>query len=409
MTAPVPAAPGLPTIVSEPGRRLVLTGFASFLLIGWASLLVPSLVRQVEADFGQRDAGIGALYLVYSLLYVAGSLASGFVTDRAGRRLVLPAGAVAMAAGLGVAAGAPAWPLFVVGYVTLGLGAGVIDAGVNALFMDLFADRRSGALNRLHLFFSIGALLAPLVIGQLVNAGVAWRLLLVATAIGAAVIAAVLLASDLPHGRHVRAARPAGSRPATRVPLRQRLPFPLIALAIAIGCYVPSEMGVSSWLVRYLDEATLETATLALSLFWAGLTLGRFVSSFVADRMGAVRFATTCAFAAGVLILAAVVTPWLPARIALFAAAGFASGPIYPMIMSIAGSFYPNRASLVSGLLSAAAVLGSTIYPPLMGFISESAGLGIGMLGAGIFSIACGGAVLVAGSAGRRMPLAAAA
>ena len=37
-------------------------GCAALLLDGWAGLLVPSLVRQLEADFGQSDAGVGAWF-----------------------------------------------------------------------------------------------------------------------------------------------------------------------------------------------------------------------------------------------------------------------------------------------------------------------------------------------------------
>jgi len=29
-----------------------LTGYASFMLVGWAGLLVPSLIRSIEHDFG---------------------------------------------------------------------------------------------------------------------------------------------------------------------------------------------------------------------------------------------------------------------------------------------------------------------------------------------------------------------
>jgi fucose permease len=397
IVSPVTAEPGRET---DPGRDVTWTGFASFFLIGWASLLLPSLIRDVEHDFGQSDGGIGLAYLSYSLLYVVGTLFGGILTERLGRRVVLPAGALLMAVGLVACALAPGWLLFVGAYVLLGVGAGAIDSGVNGLFMDLYAGRRSGALNRLHLFFAVGALAGPVAIGLLVGAGVPWRGLFAATGVASLAVAATLASRDLPHGRHVRsetperASRPAGAR-------LQNLPLPLIALAVAIGCYIPSEMGVSNWLVRYLDSVPLEVATLALSLFWAGLAVGRLVSSFVADRMGAIRFTMISSIGAGVAIIVAVLVPWTPLAIACFAAAGFASGPVYPMIMSIAGSFYPNRTSLVSGILAAAAVAGGMVYPPLMGLISETVGLGIGMIGAGGFAIACAAALLVAGSLGR--------
>ena len=47
---------------------------------------------------------------------------------------------------------------------------------------------------------------------------------------------------------------------------------------------------MSNWLVRFLEPAPLTTATLALSLYWAGLTVGRLLSSAIADRFDHLRF-----------------------------------------------------------------------------------------------------------------------
>ena len=174
------------------------------------------------------------------------------------------------------------------------------------------------------------------------------------------------------------------------------MPIPLVVLAIAIGCYVAAELGVSSWLVRYLDDAPLEVATLALSLFWASLALGRLVSSFIVDRMGAVTFAATWSAACGVAILAAINVPSVPLAVLCFAIAGFAAGPVYPMIMAIGGSLYPGRASMVSSVLASAAIVGSIVYPPLMGVVSEAAGMWFSMLGAALFAFAAAGCIWAA-------------
>ena len=49
-------------MIDQPRRRPPAAGAigaAAFLLIGWSGLLVPSLIRSVEAAFDQSDAGIG--------------------------------------------------------------------------------------------------------------------------------------------------------------------------------------------------------------------------------------------------------------------------------------------------------------------------------------------------------------
>ncbi len=391
----------------RPAPGVVGVSFAAFFLIGWTGLLVPSLIREVQARFDQADVGMGLAYLLGSLLYVTGTLAVGLLARRVARGAVLGAGPGLMAAGLTIAALAPAWPVFLAGYALAGLGSGIVDAGVNALVMDLYPGR-AAMLNRLHLFFAVGAFGAPLAVGLAVGAGVPWPTLLLATAAAAVPVAVVLGTRSLPPSRSDPSAalanRPSSGPSTGRPPVKRLGRAPLGLLAVAIGCYVAAELGVSSWLVRYLDAASLTVATLALSLFWAALGLGRLVSSFVVDRLGAVRFATVWAAGCGLAILAAIVVPWLPATIALFALAGFAAGPVYPMIMAIGGSLYPGRASMVSSTLASAAIVGSIVYPPLMGVVSEAAGLWWSMVGAGLFVI--GGAAAIVGAAavaGRRV------
>ena len=184
---------------------------------------------------------------------------------------------------------------------------------------------------------------------------------------------------------------------------RTLLSGPLLLLGIAIAAYVASEVGVSNWLVRFLEPAPLTTATLALSLYWAGLTVGRLVSSVIADRFDHLRFTITCALALAALIAVAVLVPSLPLSIAAFAAAGVASGPVFPMIVAIGGDRYPQRSAAVGGSLAGMAVIGSTIYPPAMGFLSVTVGLTVAMFGNALLALACVLALVAFGrAAGRR-------
>lgn len=382
---------------SSPGRAVALTGYAAFLLLGWTVLLVPSLIRDLQRSFGQTDGGMGLAYFLNGVLYVAGTLSAGALAGRLPRRLLIAAGPALIAMGLIGIAVAGSWPAFLAGYVAMGLGAGIIDAGVNALFMDLYVGR-AAMLNRLHLFFALGALAAPLAVGLSLGSGAPWQAVVLATALAAVPVAVFLATRWMPPTRG-DPAQGNGTAPATLRPLG--VPLPLVLLSLAIACYVAAELGVSSWLVRYLDDAPIAVATLALSLFWAALALGRLVSSFIVDRMGAVRFATTWAIACGLAIVAAINVPSLPLAVACFAVAGFAAGPVFPMILAIGGTLYPGRASTVSSVLTSAAIVGSLVYPPLMGVVSDAAGLWVSMLGAGLFAFASAAAIYAGARVGR--------
>ncbi len=380
--------------IGRPSAAGVL-GCLAFLLIGWSSLLVPSLIRSIRDAFGQTDAGIGLYYFVYAVAYAVGSFGGGLAVERLGRRVVLSIAAALLALGLLGLGSAPAWVVFLLAGVPVGLGAGAIDGGGNGLFLDLFRSGRGRALNALHVFFSLGALGAPFVVGVLVGAGVPWPSVLVATAVAAVPVAVLFAVVPMPAGR-----RPAGGAEGADASADRRsvrLAVPLLLLAFAIGCYVASEGGVSSWLVRFLDRAPLEVATGALSLLWGGLTVGRLVGARLADRFDHLRFTLVCTAAMSVSLLAAILVPSLPLSIALFALSGFASGPIFPMIIALAGERYQDRSAAVTGFLAGCAVAGSVVYPPIMGFLSVSVGLTVAMLGNVALGLVCLGALVLVG------------
>lgn len=383
----------IPVLLRTRGIAFALGGW-SFVLIGWAGLLVPSLAREVEAGFAQNDVGLGFFYFVTSLAYAGGSVLGGMATERVGRRPIYSL-AVALT-GLGLIAQGMTgdWGLFVIAGFVRSIGSGAIDGGGNGMILDLYHDARGGRLNLLHLFFSIGALGAPFVLAARDIIGVGWQPVLVATGVVSLPLAVLLAITDLADGRAKPHRRHDGARSSL-------IALPLVVLAIAIGCYVASEVGVSNWLVRFLAAAPAATATSALGLFWAGLAVGRLTGSRIADRFDHIALGVVASLAAAVALVAAVLVPSLEASILLFAVVGFASGPIYPLIVAVAGERFPDRAAAVSGVIVAASVVGAVVYPPLMGVMSVTVGLPVAMLGTALVCVVCAAGLALTA----RMPL----
>jgi len=399
VTSPTAAAAAMP-VPPAPPRGVLPIAYASFVLVGWTGLLVPSYLRVIQGEFDRTDAEFGLVYLVFALMFAVGAVSGGLIAERIGRQVVLPAAGVLLALGLVTLTAAPTWTVFVIGAGLAGGSTGTVDAVVNSVVMDLSVSGHGSGLTRLHLFYSIGALAAPLAVGLLAGAGIGWRPVAAATAIAGLAIALPLRRVGLvPRRRRASVDPAAAGQPRTGEPqagIRLALKLAMAALAVGIACYVAAEAGVTSWLVGYLAEEPMSVATLALSLFWMGLAAGRLVASRIADRFDPTAFTATFAFAAALALLAAITGPPGVLRIGLLMAAGFAFGPVYPMIMTVAGSLFPHRAAAISGALTAAGVAGSVSYPALMGVISELAGLGAAMAGAAMLAAASGCAVLVA-------------
>ena len=274
-----------------------------------------------------------------------------------------------LAAGLVALAVVSPWRVFLLAAVPAGLGVGALDGGANGLFLDVFRSSRGRALNLLHLCFSLGALSAPLVIGLLLGAGLPWQGVLAATGLVVFALGALLLVVEMPDGR--RGSDDSARAPGPKGPGsgRSRIPWSLGLVCVAIACYIASEVGVTDWLVRFLEPDPLSLATTALALYWAGMAVGRLGSARVADL------------------------------------AGLAAGPVAPMIMVVGGDRYPDRSAAVGGYLTTAAVVGTIGFPTLMGFMSVTVGLTAAMLGTVALGLASAGALMLVGRARGGLPV----
>jgi MFS family permease len=372
--------------VDVAGRGALLmtsTGYGIYLLLGWTSVLIPALIISIEDGFGRGDADIGAVYFVGALLNGAGALGGGFIAERLGHRHVLVIALGALTVGLFVQGTADRWLLFI-GAVAIGqIGSGAANGGVQAVFMEIFPERRGSALNLLHLFFGAGALLGPVTAGFATTAGISWRALFLGSAFaGLALVAAV---RSLPGPQYsTRLDDPLVSVPTDRP---DRLVAPFIWLAVSIACYEAASMGVASWLVRYLSDDSVRAATTALALFWGGICGIRLAAPVLAPRWSPVSFAAWCIIGSSVTLALAVITPLLPVAIVLFGLTGVFVGPIYPMIIAIGGDMYPDRLPALSGGLTTAATAGAIVYPPIMGIVADGVGIRLGLLGAALLGI----------------------
>ncbi len=392
MTAPQPA-PGTAGAARVPDHalRAGLVAGAAYTLVGWRALLVPSLILFVAPAFGQADAGMGAYYLATALAYGVGALFGGRFIRRFGARLVLPSAAALMAAGLLIQGFTGTWIVFALAGVFTSIGASSTDVGIQALVLDLFPNARSRALNLLHVAYGVGALMAPLVLAALVALGVPWQWLMTGSGIAMAIAGAGLALTVPPDPvLHAPAAGVEAGGVPESVARTRRLPLFLLVMAVSITCYVAAEAGVSDWLVRYLAALPLTQASLALTLFWGGIAVGRLVFARIGNRLEPQRSAAVLAVAGGVMLTVALVLPVSALSPLLFGAVGLAFGPIFPLVVAAAGARMPGESATVTGTLVFAAVVGAVVYPPAIGFLSDVIGLHAAMMGTAVLAFACG-------------------
>ena len=141
--------------------RLYLT---SFLVVGMSLSVLGPALTELRDRSGADIGDIGVLFMGQSLGYICGSILGGRLYDRFDGHRVF-AGALAI-----LAVGLIVIPMFdtragmFVAFVITGLGASITDLGANALLMWELKAAGGRAMNLLHMFFGVGALLAPLLV-----------------------------------------------------------------------------------------------------------------------------------------------------------------------------------------------------------------------------------------------------
>ena len=133
------------------------------------------------------------------------------------------------------------------------------------------------------------------------------------------------------------------------------------------------------WASTYFVEVkgiSTELAANLASLFYIGITLGRFISGFVTEKIGDRKMIIigACIVLLGIIVLIIPAKSYIVA-IAAFVVIGFGCAPIYPCIIhSTPGNFGAENSGAIIGIQMASAYVGSTFMPPLFGLMSNSLG-----------------------------------
>lgn len=354
-----------------PKLVLVLTCllFCYGFMVGGQQLVLTTVCEQ----FGIGVLGMGTMV---AILHVASTLTPavmGAVADRIGKKKVLVSFTVLYGMGCLIAAFSPVLASFVVAMLVIGAGYSVCESLTSAVCVEINAEDGARYINLTQCLLSVGAILGPIVMGNLPKFPFdSWRLLYIFCGVPLVVIGILLSRMAFPAAETGKEAR-TGARQLWLSPI-------FIALIVSMFLYVGLENGFG-YFVEILFDGKASGARLGaygISAYWAGMAFARLVYSLFNYRpAGTVRLSFLAA-AAAFLALVVFRSGWL--CVALCAIVGFAYGPIWTTIVAGAAQRFPKHKASATGLMSAACGLAGIIYPMFMGVIVESLDIRIGFV-----------------------------
>lgn len=348
--------------------------YLAFISLGLPDSLLGAGWPVMHLDLGVEVSYMGIVSMVISGGTIVSSLLSDRLTRKFGARWVTVVSVFLTAAALfGFSFSDRFWMLILFS-IPYGLGAGAIDAALNNyIALHYFARHMSW----LHCFWGVGTIVSPFIMSYALTSSTwndGYRIVgYIQLGIGALLLAtlSVWKINKTPEAQSQKSLGLIGAVKIKGVPL----------ILLGFFAYCAAEATSMQWASTYFVEvkqiSEAQAAQLA-SLFYIGITAGRFISGFLSGKLGDRRMIVigACILTCGIVLL------FIPAdvevAIAGFIVIGLGCAPIYPSIIhSTPANFGAENSGAIIGIQMASAYVGSTFIPPLFGLIANRLGFNI--------------------------------
>lgn len=349
--------------------------YLAFISLGLPDSLLGAGWPVMHTELGVSVSFMGIISMVISGGTIVSSLLSDKLTHKFGTRAVTVASVLLTVAALFGFSFSGSFSLLIIFAVPYELGAGAIDAALNNY---VALHYKAKHMSWLHCFWGVGAIISPFIMSfalKNLNWNSGYRI------VGFIQLAiALLLLVTLPVWKINKTESTADTK---RVGLTAALKIKGVPfLLIGFFAYCAAEATAMYWASTYFTEVkgiSGDRAASFAALFYIGITLGRFASGFITERLGDRRMILlgTGILACGIMILLIPVQSYMTA-FAAFLVIGFGCAPIYPCIIhSTPANFGAENSGAIIGIQMASAYVGSTFIPPLFGLFGNAVGFSV--------------------------------
>lgn len=268
--------------------------------------------------------------------------------------------------------------------IPLGLGAGSVDAALNNY---VALHYKAKHMSWLHCFWGIGAMTGPVIMSYYLERGFIFQSGYRTVAI-IQFILVVILVVTLPIWKKASLENKAKSdykhkaevKPALKViSIKELIKLPGAKQAlVAFFCYCSIESTMGLWGSSFAVVAhgiSAETAARWASLFYFGITFGRFLSGFLTLKLNNRQMTLLGEIIIGAGILMIILPFGQTLLLAGFVMVGVGCAPIYPSLLhETPVNFGAEYSQSIMGVQMACAYIGSTFMPPLFGSLASVVG-----------------------------------
>lgn len=358
---------------------LLIVIYFAFISLGLPDSLLGSAWPNMYQELGVSIASAGIISMVIGACTVISSFLSEKVIKRFGTSHVTLVSVLLTALALLGFSYSHNFTYLLFLAIPLGLGAGSIDAALNNYVALHFKAKH---MNWLHCFWGVGATAGPILMSFFLGQAGGWskgyRLIaLIQLLLFVIILISLPIWKKVSLDSEVHEEKPELTSNAKNVlQIRGAKPTLLILFFYCSAEMITGLWG-SSYLVTY-KGISVEIAAGAISLYYAGITIGRMLSGFLSmkfDNKTLVRLGS-CISILGIVILLLIPSNIICILSLLLIGLGFA--PIYPAtIHETPRRFGSGLSQKIIGYQMGCAYVGITFMPMILGQISVFTGFGI--------------------------------
>lgn len=353
-------------------QLLFWAGCAGMLFFGISLITLGSIAAGLKQKFNLDEISSGTLFSILPVGILIGSLFFGPLSDKFGYKLILAVSCFIIFAGFEGIAHAPSSNILKLYILLFGAGGGAINGATNALIADISVQHKGADLSLLGVFFAIGALGMPFILGFLGNE-LSFETIISSIGFGALALGIFYLIIKFP----ALPKKVASSISATFFTKLLADKF-LLLIGFFLFCQSSFEAIINNWTTTYLSNqfnTPLNKALYALSLFVAGMAVMRLLlGSVLRNLKPAVIWTILFTMVlTGLLFLSSGKNFAFSAGGLLLLGAGLAGG--FPLMLGYTGNRYTHLSATAFSVVLTIALMGNMIVNYFMGIIAQHFGI----------------------------------
>lgn len=356
------------TIKQEKVFLRVVPVMLAFFAMGFVDL-VGIATNYVKADFDLSDTVANLFPSMVFFWFLIFSVPTGMLMNKIGRRKTVLLSLVVTAAALLIPVVSYSFVSMLISFSLLGIGNTLMQVSINPLLSNIVkGDKLASSLTLGQFVKAIASFTAPLIAAWAAASLGDWKLLF-------PIFMAMAMLATLWLGITQIKEEETGGKTSTFLQCFALLGDKTILLSfLGIMCHVGIDVGVNVTAPKILMERLgmpLADAGFATSLYFLFRTIGCFTGAFVLARYSAKKFfaisvALMVLSMAGLFIFNNLTFIYIS-----IALVGLGNSNIFPIILSKAMLYMPEKKNEVSGLMIMG-LFGGTVFPLLMGLLSDT-------------------------------------